>query len=142
MEKSKGGRRRHLVDMATPPEPDVSPTWVYEPEEHDEELRYEVPLGEGEGLIYRQVYRQGRLVDFNISQCTRSRGRWVLVARADSCHGTVHLHQYTQAGTKVGEPEVLRAIVTQQDLEDGYDLADGMLETTWQDNLRRWTDGR
>ncbi len=143
MGKAKGDARirRGLVDMTVHPDPDVSPSWVYEPEEHDEEYRCESPVGDGQALIYRQVFRQGRLVDFNISQCVRRGGKWLLVARADSCHGTVHLHLYDQAQDKVGDPELIGAVGSQRDLEDGYEEADDMLQARWSDNLRRWTDG-
>jgi hypothetical protein len=114
--------------------------WIYEPEDHDEEYEYEAPLGDGHITMYRHVFRQGRLVDFNVSQCTRRGGKWCLVARADSRHSSVHMHVYDQAGNKVGEPEIVCGIETQADLENGYERADAMLETRWDDNYRRWLD--
>ena len=138
--KSRVRIERGLADMSTAIEEEAAPCWAYEPEEHDEEHKYEAPLGDGHATLTRFVFRQGRMVDFNISQCTRRGGKWQLVARADSRHGTVHVHQYDQAGDKVGEPDILCPIATQQDLEIGYDQAEAMLELRWDDNYRRWTD--
>lgn len=134
---------RRLVDMtAAPAEADEDARWVYAPEEHDEEYRYENILSPTDALHVRHVYRRGRIVAFNITQMTRRGGKWHHVARADSCHGTVHLHRFDVDGNEVGDPKTLVEVFTESDLENGYDQAEEMLEDQWQENLRRCRDGR
>lgn len=143
--KIKGEVRisRRLVDMSET-QPTEVVEWRYEEEEHDEENSFEVPLSEFDAVMVRQVYRQGRLVDFGITQLHRQGGKWRWVARADSCHETVHVHRYSQSGAPyepVGENLVLCDIFSQKDLENGYDIADATIEEQWKLNLRRWADG-
>ncbi len=140
--KSKTRIERGLVDMSASSEAEGTQRWSHQPDEHDEELTYQNVLAEDSVLYVRHVYQRGRVVDFGLTQMTRLGNRWVSVARADSCHGTVHLHRYNRAGDQIGEPKVLREVFTQQDLEEGYDLADAILDDEWVENLRRWRDGR
>ncbi len=133
---------RGLVDMSAVAEEAPADRWVYMAEPHDEEFQYENILSEGEAIMVRHVFRRGRIVQFNITQMTRRGGKWHHVARADSCHGTVHLHRFGSDGQEIGEPKDLVEVFTQQDLENGYDMADQVLEDEWRENLRRWRDGR
>lgn len=134
--------QRGLVNMSDAPVDAPSERWEYTPEDHDEEFQYENVLAEGETLMVRHVFRQGRIVQFNFTQMTRRGGKWHHVARADSCHGTVHLHRFSATGAEVGDPKVLVEVLSQEDLENGYDKAEVVLEDEWSENLRRWRDGR
>lgn len=139
--KSRARIERGLVDMAAGDTAD-SPAWVYQPDEHDEEHVYDFPLSVDSSLFVRQVLQRGRLVEFGITHSILRGGKWRFVARADSCHGTVHLHRYREDGSEVGEPQVLISVFTQEDLETGYNLAEDLVDTQWEENVRRWRDGR
>jgi hypothetical protein len=97
---------------------------------------------EGQQLTIRMKTHWGKIVDFAISQSTLVGSKWVNVARIDCCWGTIHRHLYDKAGEPLEDHVPICDIPLG---EAGYDVVNARyddclaeMETTWEDNLRRW----
>lgn len=111
--------------MSAPPEDDPPPAWTCPPpDECEDALTYTLcPPGVDPGkhrIKLRTVNHAGtdELVEFAVIQQTYSQGKWRDVAGIDSCHDVdVHLHRYGRhARARVGEPEVLMHVTSQNDI--------------------------
>ena len=88
------------------------------------------------------VASTGELVEFAVVQQTQLRGRWHDVCAGDSRHGSVHIHRYSKrTDQRIGDPEPLRNVVCQADVQDGYDDVYGQVVDSWEENLERWRHG-
>lgn len=140
----RGRHRRKLVDMGEYPQEQVyEPPPVEECDEADESP-YEMTPADTLHVLYRK--RRGKVVHFVLTQATYHHGDWHNVARIDTWHGTIHRHQLDRNGDDVGEPEVLVRIPAGEEgwpvVDQGYTDAWGLMFNEWEDNLRRWRDGR
>jgi len=80
------------------------------------------------------------LIEFALVYRTLYRASWCDVVEIDSCHDVdVHLHQYgRQAKSRIGEPGVLLAIGSMEDVQRGYETAMSNLEKSWEQLRERW----
>lgn len=140
-------KKGDLVDMTIPSQAEAP---AYELPDPDEcvEVRDIYVLDAGHEVKVRYDLWRGRLiVEFAIVQQVRHNGRWVEVARIDSCqHGTVHKHQLRKSrpNDRVGQRIDLETIPAQNGwtMVDGwYDKALQKMQDEWKDNLRRWRRG-
>lgn len=141
MSKSKGHDRRHLVDMTVHPTPDPSDKWAPPPEEECEEYIYDFAVGD-QGEICRvriMCDSRDRIVEFALMQMTRIGGKSEQVARVDTAHGKVHIHQLVRNGTE--RIRDLHDIKTQEDVERGYNEGIDFITAHWEENRRRWNHG-
>jgi len=86
------------------------------------------------------------MVEFAVTQITRSRGKWIEVARIDTCHGHVHRHQLQRGSSDtVGDVRSLEVIPADRGwevIDRWYEQALAMMQNEWKDNLRRWKGDR
>lgn len=138
-------KARRLADMTIPPQPEP----LYElPPTHECETYDGVRVGllvAGHELCIRFVIWTPRnlVVDFSVEQRMLHEGEWVAVARIDTKHRTVHRHQYSRADpqTDLYDRRVLApipAIGGYELVNDWYRKATQLLDTEWEENVRRW----
>ncbi len=147
MGHNQGHSKRHLADMNIPPaEPEDSPAWEPPPDDQCTEYTSKWNLGgPGQLLIMRlQLDERDRVVEFAVMQMTRYGESYREVARVDTAHGTVHVHQlYGNQDDQDGQViRDLYKIESQEDVEHGLDLAIDFIQDNWDENRRRWRDGR
>ncbi|MFC1418562.1 DUF7718 family protein [Streptacidiphilus cavernicola] len=111
------------------------------------ETNFPIDLTDTDILKVRQVEYRKWVVDFAIMQLTMEAGEWVHVARIDCCHGMIHRHQFAQNGRDLDGRLEIKAIPADDDnrweiVQDGFYKAIGTMQEEWEDNLRRWRDGR
>lgn len=132
-----------LADMTIVPEPE-SPTYELPDPEECEEYPDKVVLSAGHELYVRFLLWKDRLiVEFAIGQIVRHNGRWVEVARIDTCHASVHKHQLRKdrPDDTVGQREELEAVPIVNGwttVDRWYDRALILMKDSWNENLRRW----
>lgn len=143
MGKSKGRRQeRRLVDMATIPK-DYKPP----PVPPAVELNFKAEITETDELRIRQVVYTEKIVDFAIMQLHWEGQCHHQVARIDCCHSMIHRHQFTRDGHDLYDRLQIKAIPadggTRWNIVDaGYHEVLALMYDEWEDNLRRWRDGR
>ena len=107
---------------------------------------YPIELTPEDRLVVRMSCYRGKIVDFAIMQETWGGDMWTPVARIDCCHGTIHRHQFDQAGVDVLDHALICDIPAQGDswgvVHRGYDDALTTMMDEWEDNLRRWRNVR
>jgi hypothetical protein len=144
--KSKGRKAdRRLVDMGMqPPEP---PSYDLPDSDECDEVPGKIVLALGHELNTRFcIWKDRLIVEFAVVQVVRHNGRWVEVARIDTCHASVHKHQLSKSkpDDQVGHKEELKKIPGQSPwtvVNDWYDTALILMQTEWTENLRRWRHG-
>lgn len=146
MGKNEGHNRRRLVDMSSAATPSqVTQAWlVPDPDECDEHVSNWF-IGPGEKIWMRLLTDQtDRLVDFAVMQMTLVGNRYVQVARVDSKHGTVHVHQLFRAtpDDTFGHRREMFEISCQEDVERGLEAGVDFVTENWEEHKRRWRDGR
>jgi hypothetical protein len=126
-------------DETSQPEVGYTPPPADECEEHG----YYTPLGdEGDILHFRHCWDlAGRMADFAVIQMSTLGGHLRRVAEADIRHGNLHVHVLNQQEERIGRPESLRPVITQQDVEDAYDVAVDLFMAKWEEYKRRWRNG-
>jgi hypothetical protein len=140
--KNKGNVQRRfsqLPDLSIPaPEPE---RW-YPPEPNPElEYKVEVPMpGVGRIIGRTQFDESHRMTEFSLTAQVYLADTWWDVIRVDTCHGEVHAH-YMYRTRDYESREVIRPIYCQDDVDDGYQLAETLLIASWTDHVRRWNDG-
>jgi len=138
-------RDKHVVDMSKIPPED---RWIPpDPEECEETADYTMRPSEApstERIKVRMVDHvpTSALVDFAIVHETFHKGKWRLVAKADSSHDDeVHIHQYSRrTGQQYGGTEQLIPIKAIEDVDAGYYLAYERIVENWAANRARWND--
>lgn len=139
MAKASGRTRqeRGLVDKTVHPDPDV---WSFDPDEAEE---YEdvIAVAPDAKIIQRYNYVRGKIVEFALIQQQRHEGEWCDVAKVDTDHSEVHLHRYDVQGNQF-DRRVLRPIKCQADVDEGLVVADQVIFDLWEENRRRWENGR
>jgi hypothetical protein len=112
--------------------------WYPPPPEETEEYSWVWPLPQGDLLRARcEVDHRCHIAFFAIMHLCRWHGRIVQVARADTCHEIVHIHQLAVTGREIGNTPI-RVIQAQQDVEDGYDIVLDLMERRWAEHKRTW----
>lgn len=147
--KSRGRQsERKLADMTIPPPLPIQPAEYGLPDpDETEEVSSRVALESGHELYVRFVMWRDRLiVEFAIGQIVRHNGRWVEVARIDTCHLSIHRHQLkkSEPGNTVGEREILEEIPPENPwavVDQWYERSLKMMEDDWTETLRRWRHG-
>ena len=142
MGKTRGNRQGRLADMTiTPPhyKPPPVPPAV--------ETTFPVELTETDEFRIRQVMWSRRIVDFAIVQLYREEDALNQVAKIDCCHSKIHRHQYTRDGGDLYDHLEIKAIPADGGdrwsiVHAGYYDALGLMQEEWEDNRRRWQDGR
>jgi hypothetical protein len=83
----------------------------------------------------------GELLSFAIMQETQVEERWMSVVRVDCApgHGGIHLHRFRLGG---GEPIRETVLGPLDDLDAGMKLAEDKVYDAWEENLRRFREGR
>lgn len=143
MGKTRGRRAdSRLADMTTVPKqykpPGVPPAI---------ERNYTLDITDTDMLKVREVVYRKFIVDFAIMQLTWQAEDWQHVARIDCCHGMIHRHQFDQQGNNLDGHAEIKVIPGEDDsrweiVQDGYWAALGTMQEEWEENLRRWRDGR
>lgn len=96
-------------------------------------------------LVVRMKLYRGLIVDFSINQTTLIEQRWRDVARIDCCGGVIHRHQYDIHGNDLIGHKLIEKIPSEGGWEvvnKGYLTAYDVMHDEWENNLRRWRDGR
>jgi hypothetical protein len=147
MGPARGRWHEHgLVDMSIAPAPEQ---YTVDRSACRSESWYVDLLGECR-LYFQQWYDdESRLADFLIVQEIRvgdgdednSDGLWAEVVRVDNCHSETHMHHFDQDGNEVHR-KVLKPLRMRADIDSGLDLAEDGVYDHWEDNVRRWRDGR
>ena len=142
MTKNRGlvqQRTRSLPDKTIPlPEP---PRWY--PPEPDPDLEYKinVPMpGLGRIIGRTQFDAANRMTEFAMTAQVYHDGVWWDVARVDTAHAEVHAH-FMYRTRSYEDREVLLEIVTQNDVDTGYQQAEALLIACWAENVTRWKGG-
>lgn len=91
-------------------------------------------------IVYTQFDLDDRLVDFWMVAQAFHNDAWWDIVRVDVCDGMVVAH-YMYRTRDYEESDKILDLYQQQDVEEGYDLANTMLITCWTENLARWRDG-
>jgi hypothetical protein len=139
---NKGTRRSRLADMATVPKqykPPPSPPAI--------EMNSPMEITDTDTLKIRRVMYHEKIVDFAIMQFTLEGDDWHQVARIDCCHSMIHRHQFTRDGRDLYDHLEIKAIPADGGdrwnvVHAGYFDAYAIMFEEWEDNVRRWRDGR
>lgn len=144
MGKPKGRRRieGRLVDMDQTPDEVPGQLSFWEPDltacqekdfilELDPDNGYEVYLRYHEDLY-------GQVVEFAIIQQVVTLTGCIPVVRYDTCHGTVHRHEFDRYGDEVSWAE-LQPITCRDDVASGYDYCYNEVFSEWEAQMRRWS---
>lgn len=130
--------------MGEVPEPETVAGWVPEDENVPLEEDFAMTLGateQGSEVRLYQVMSEdvdGTLVAFAIKlEVHAVDGTWKEVARVDTSHGTLHVHQF--AGAEQINRTELRTIETVYDVESAYHEGYSYLLERWQPFVRRWS---
>lgn len=146
MGKEKGRpKKNRLADMTVVPQQ----RRYQPPPAHacDEEMTVPIRLPEpGNELRVRFVTYRNQIVDFAVVQIVRVDGEWIKVAKIDCDRGVIHRHQYLRStGEDIYDHRLLEEIPPDRgrDVVDRwYQKAVDMMESEWEENLRRWNDDR
>lgn len=99
-------------------------------------------LGSDDRIHVRYFLHEGRVVEFAMmQQAMVGPDEWADVVKVDCCHDEVHVHRYSSAGVQVSRT-VIRPIRSLDDVETGLDEAEELIYEHWEENRRRWNDGR
>lgn len=113
----------------------------FDPDELSEE-RIDFDLGDDGRCIQTMLFHRNQVVWFSVVTQVAIDGHWYDVARADTCHDEAHLHRYVRGRRAEVGRHVLRSIGTIEDAEAGFDEACDRLLDDWEDNVRRWRNGK
>jgi hypothetical protein len=133
------------MSSAASPSQVSQPAWqAPDPAECDEDVfNWLIAAGE---MIYQRIMtnQDDRIVEFAVMQMTQVGGHYVQVARVDSEHGTIHAHQLFKAtpDDTVGQRREMFVISSVDDVALGLDAGIEFLTENWEENKRRWRDGR
>ncbi len=133
MTKSRGlvqRRIRSLPDKTIPVrEP---PRWY--PPEPDPELEYKInlPMPDLGRIIGRTQFDEANRLYLD--------GAWWDVALVDTDHGEVHAH-FMHRTRDYADREVFLEILSQNDVDTGYQQAETLLIACWAENVARWRGG-
>lgn len=138
--KGRAAIERRLVDMTNEPLGDVP--WLPGSAECLAE-EFDFLLGTKAQMCVFLMTCDKRTVRFVLVQKARSRdtGRWEEVARVDTAHNEVHVHRFDRDHNQLSR-EVIRPIRSFADVGEGFDEAYDLMLNQWEDNERRWRDGR
>ncbi len=142
MSKQKGRAQERGLAVMSPAEPLLEVRWKPDPGSfRDEYFKFPL-LGMGQ-FTGRQGLDidTGRLVDFSISAQVEVYGLWHNVARVDTAHQDVHLHQLSRTGASIAIT-VLWPIFGPQDVDRGWVEGERLLIANWDEHVRRWRGGR
>jgi hypothetical protein len=136
-----------LADMSeAPPEP---PDYeLPDPEDCEEYNDGLVLKAENELRTRISLWKSRLIVEFAVMQIVRHNGRWVEVARIDTCHhGSVHKHQLSKSrpDDRVGRRDEIEKIPSTNGwavVDENYDRALQLMKADWTENLRRWRRGQ
>ena len=128
--------------MRTPPP-------VYKPPDCPPAIEMNIPMeitDTDELRIRRRIYRE-KIVDFAVMQLAWEGSERFEIARIDCHHGMIHRHQFTRDGTELGGRLEIKAIPADGGdrwgiVHAGYFECLSAMQAEWEDNLRRWRDGR
>lgn len=147
MGKNEGHNRRRLADMSSAASPSQlsQAAWqAPDPDECDEYVSNWF-IAPGEKICQRIMTNQDdRIVEFAVIQMTLVGSHYVQVARVDSEHGTVHAHQLFKAtpDNTVGQRREMFVISSVDDVALGLEAGVDFVAENWEENKRRWRDGR
>lgn len=115
MAKTKGRQsEKRLADMTiTAPLPTQPAGYDLPDPNESDTVEDRIVLESGHELYVRFVMWRDRLiVEFAVGQIVRHNGRWVEVARIDTCHGSIHRHQLkkSEPSNTVGDREILEEV--------------------------------
>lgn len=128
--------------MAMPVETGERERWYPPKPSTGETYSITIPILPGGLIVGRTVFDEAhRMTEFCLVAQVLHDGAWWEVVRVDTCHGEVHAH-YMYRTRVEEEPETILPIYNQNDVDRGYQRAEKMLITCWEDNVRRWRDGR
>jgi hypothetical protein len=117
-----------------------STSWQMPPPDECEEDEFYVDFDRHRVHQRLRTWR-GQLVEFSVVlQVHTPGGGWVTVARADTCHGEVHIHRYSRAGRE-RRKSVIRSVIALDDVAAGYDDACDMLIENRELAVRGWARG-
>ena len=81
-----------------------------------------------------------RMTDFCLTAQVYHADAWWDVVRVDTKHGAVHAHHMYRTRADE-EPEEIKPIYGQDDVDSGYQLAETLLIANWADHVTRWNRG-
>lgn len=101
------------------------------------------PLTSDLDLLIRLTWDGARLVSFALMLVFSEGDQEHEVARVDTAHDEVHLHQFKRGGDEISRDAWLR-ITTLQDVGAGYDAAIARIldDDAYLEMHRRWSSGR
>ncbi|MDT4988608.1 MAG: hypothetical protein QOI74_2702 [Micromonosporaceae bacterium] len=146
--KPERPERGDLVNAAVPVQPTRKPASypLADPDECEEYERRVVLSAENQLYVRFQLWKDRLIVEFTVGQIVRYNGRWVEVARIDSCHNSIHKHQLSKSAPRntTGQRAVLEEIPHENPwscVDRWYDLALTKMQNEWTENIRRWRVG-
>lgn len=135
--------RRLLIDKYRNVPPRAEEKWCWGTPDPDtiQEHTWRAPLAGGDIIVHRfEQDDRDRLLGFALIHMTKTENGFEEVARIDTRHEEVHLHQLKKGGSELART-VVRTIQSHEDVERGYDEALELITENWEEHKRRWQRG-